>query len=225
MPLVLIVLAVSTAVGLLLGGSLRAWGRMRLHWWALAPLGVALQAIPIPGSWEYQETVGAATLVSSYVVLLAFVLVNRRVPGAALMAAGLVLNLAVVTPNGGMPVSTDAIRQAAGDGVEDVRYPQDEAKHHLMSDDDVLRPLGDVVPVPPPFRLVLSVGDVILYAGIAWFVVIVTRGRFRENLRPPARRFQMYRGKHAPAAYRLPGRYRKSRGAAPAGAATSRTGP
>ena len=222
MPLILIVLLAALAVGLLLGGSFRSWERMRLHWWGLAPFGVALQAVPIPASWNSRQSIGWVTLVASYVVLLAFVAVNRRIPGAGLMAAGLLLNLAVVAPNQGMPVSAHAIEVAAGGGS--VRLPQDSAKHHVATEEDALRFLGDAIPIPPPFRVVLSIGDVLLYAGIAWFVVIVTRGRFRENRRPPARWMRMYRGKHAPLAYRLPSRSRSPTAADPGAGGTSGTG-
>ena len=138
------------------------------------------------------------------------------------MATGLMMNLAVVALNGGMPVSRDAVRAAGADGVIVI---EDGAKHHLMSNADVLQPLADVIPVPPPFGVVLSIGDVLLYGGMAWWCFAVTRGRFRENLRPPARRFLMYRGKHAPESYRLPARYRRAPETAPAGAARSGIGP
>jgi hypothetical protein len=223
LPLILIVLVLAFAVGLALGGSFRSWERMRLHWWGLAILGVALQAVPVPASWSSRETIGWTMLVGSYVALLAFIAVNRRIPGAALMATGLILNLAVVAPNQGMPVSPRAVEIAAGDGT--VRLPQDSAKHHVATDGDVLRFLGDAIPIPPPFRVVLSIGDVLLYAGIAWFVVVVTRGRFRENRRPPARWMRMYRGKHAPLAYRLPVRRRSPTAADPAAGGTSGSAP
>ncbi|MFN8232335.1 MAG: DUF5317 family protein [Actinomycetota bacterium] len=223
MPLILIVLVLAFAAGLALGGSFRSWERMQLHWWGLAVLGVALQAVPVPASWSSREAIGWGMLVGSYVALLAFVAVNRRIPGAALMAAGLLLNLAVVAPNEGMPVSAHAVNIAAGDGT--VRLPQDSAKHHLATEDDVLRFLGDAIPIPPPFRVVLSIGDLLLYAGIAWFVVVVTRGRFRENRRPPARWMRMYRGKHAPLAYRLPGRRRSETAADPGAGGTSGSSP
>ena len=223
--LILIVLLLAFAIGAVLGGSLRSWRRMRLHWWALALIAVALQTIPVPASWEDREAIGWGMLVGSYVALLAFVAVNRRIPGAALMITGLLLNLAVVAPNQGMPVSAWAIRMAGGDQSAAVRLPLDSAKHHLATEDDVLRPLGDVIPIPAPFRIVLSIGDVLLYAGIAWFVVIVTRGRFRENRRPPARWVRMYRGKHAPLSYRLPGRSRSETPADPDAATISGIGP
>ena len=116
------------------------------------------------------------------------------------------MNLAVVGLNGGMPVGPDAIRVAGAQGAVAI---EDGAKHHhLMSDIDLLQPLADVIPVPSPFGVVLSIGDVLLYGGLAWWCFAVTRGRFRENRRPPARRLRLYRGKHAPQEYRLPARYR-----------------
>ena len=206
MIIVFLILAAAILAGLLTGGSVRFLERFRVHWWALAPIGLALQALPTPAGSAQRVGLAAAALVVSYLLLLAVVAVNRRVPGAALMAVGLVLNLAVVGLNGGMPVSRAAARDAGARGAIVI---EDGAKHHAMTSQDVLRPLADVIPVPRPFGIVLSIGDVLLYAGLAWWCFAVTRGRFRENLRPTARRLRMYRGKHSPAAYRLPARHRK----------------
>ncbi len=222
MAIVLLILALAVLAGILSGGSLRFLERLRVHWWGLAPAALVLQSLPISIGSVERAGLAAASLVSSYVLLLAVVAVNRRVPGAALMATGLAMNLAVVGLNGGMPVGADAIRAAGGDGAIVI---EDDAKYHLMSDDDVLRPLADVVPVPRPFGVVLSIGDVLLYGGMAWWCFTVTRGRFRENLRPPARRFLMYRGKHAPDSYRLPARYRGAPVKVPAEAAKWGSGP
>ena len=67
-----------------------------------------------------------------------------------------------------------------------------------MGPADTLTPLGDVIGIPPPIGVVISIGDVILYAGVAILVVVVMLGRSGENRRPPARWFQGYRGKHLP---------------------------
>ncbi len=204
---VLIVIAAAVLVGLLAGGSLRNFERLRVHWWAIALVGLGLQIVPVPEfSGVPNWAVGAGMLTASYVLLLVFLVVNRWIPGATVMAIGLLLNLAVVGANGGMPVSANAIETAGGsvaplaDGAG--------AKHHLMNDADVLSPLGDVIPIPPPAGVVLSIGDLLLYAGIAWFVFQVMRGRSRENPRPIAMWFPGYRGKHAPGHWRLPPRYR-----------------
>ena len=216
MIVVLAILALAVGAGLLAGGSFRNLERFRVHWWALAPIALALQVLPIASGTPERAGFAAASLVASYVLLLAVVAVNRRVPGSVLMGVGLLMNLAVVGLNGGMPVGADAIRIAGAQGVVAI---EDGAKHHLMSDVDVLQPLGDVIPIPPPFGVVFSIGDLLLYGGLAWWCFDVTRGRFRENRRPPARRFLMYRGKHAPAEYRLPARYRPAQPRAPAAAA------
>jgi hypothetical protein len=220
MTIVLAILVLAVVAGLLAGGSIRFLERFRVHWWALAPIALALQVMPIASGSPERAGLAAASLVASYVLLLAVVAVNRRVPGSVFMAVGLFMNLAVVGLNGGMPVSADAVRIAGAKGVVAI---EDGAKHHLMSGVDVLQPLGDVIPVPPPFGVVFSIGDVLLYGGLAWWCFAVTRGRFRENRRPPARRLLMYRGKHSPLVYRLPARYRPARLRAPAARARSGT--
>ncbi|MGH2967098.1 MAG: DUF5317 domain-containing protein [Solirubrobacterales bacterium] len=220
MPIVLVILGLAVIAGVFAGGSLRFLERFRIHWWALAPIALALQLIPAPRGSADREALAVTMLVASYVLLLAVVAVNRRVPGAPLMALGLTLNLAVVGLNGGMPVSSAAVRTAGADGAIVI---EDGAKHHLMTDADVLRPLADVIPVPQPFGVVLSIGDVLLYTGMAWWCFTVTRGRFPENRRPPARRLQRYRGLHSPEEYRLPARYRRAPAPAPLRAARSGT--
>ncbi len=213
---VFIVLVVALLAGLLAGGSLRPFEQVPLHWWLLASLGLVMQAAPTPDLGARTELAAAVMLVGSYAMLIAFALVNRRIAGAWMVFAGLALNLAVIAPNGGMPVSAEAIRTAGGHEVSIAG----DTKHHLMSDADVLRPLGDVIAVPRPIGAIFSPGDLLLYAGVAWFVVAVMLGRSGLNLRPPARVLQMYRGKHLRPELRLRSRYRRrSLGEAPAATA------
>jgi hypothetical protein len=203
MSLIAVIVVVSVVAGLLAGGSLRTFEHVRMHWWALAPIGLALQAAPLPE--VHADPLAGAALLGSYGMLLAFAAVNRRLPGAPLVFVGLALNLAVIAPNGGMPVDPAAAR-AAGAGAVTI---EDTAKHHVLSGDDVLPLLADVIAVPRPAGLVMSFGDVVLYAGVMVFLVTTMRGRARENVRPPARWFPMYRGKHlSPARRGLPHRLR-----------------
>jgi len=194
--LVLAILVGALAAGFLAGGSLRSFERVHMHWWGVAALGLLVQIVPAPGLDASSRLVSGLIVASSYGLLMAFIAVNRRVPAAFLMFVGLAMNLVVVGANGGMPVTAEAIRASGGHSFEVA-----DGRHHLAGEADVLVMLGDTVPVPG-LGVVLSPGDVLLYAGVAWFVVAVMRGRFRENLRPPARSFQMYRGKHEPARYR-----------------------
>jgi hypothetical protein len=220
-PPILFVIVLAVVTGYALGGRLRHFEHLRVHWWALAFAGVGLQALPVPRiDGVDPQVVGAAMLVLSYVLLLAFLTVNRWVPAAGVMAIGLLMNLAVVGINGGMPVSPSAVRTAGGS--PELVGADLSSKHHLMGANDVLGPLGDVIPLPRPAGVVLSIGDLLLYAGMAWFVVQVMRGRSRENPRPLAMWFLAYRGKHAPGYWRMPARYRA---ADPAEAARSGTAP
>jgi hypothetical protein len=193
-PIVLIV-ALAVVAGLLAGGSLRPFEHLRVHWWALAPIGLALQGAPVPDlPGADRDVLAAMMLLGSYGTLLAFAGVNRRLPGMVLVLAGLALNLAVIAPNGGMPVDPVAARMA---GTGSITIHAD-AKHHLLEAEDVLPFLGDVIAVPPPARIVMSLGDVVLYAGLMAFVVTTMRGLAPANVRPPARWLPMYRGKHLP---------------------------
>jgi hypothetical protein len=187
MSFVVLILLVAIGTGFLFGGSLRRLETVRLHWWGAALLGLAVQGLVSPsGVWSARLVALAA-----YGLLLAFVVINRRLPGAFLMAIGLVVNLAVMLPSGSMPVSGTAIRLAGGHDLTIA-----DPRHHLATQGEVLTPLGDAIPLPEPIGVVVSLGDLMIYAGVALLVVAVMRGRFDENLRAPSRWFQMYRGKH-----------------------------
>jgi Family of unknown function (DUF5317) len=95
-----------------------------------------------------------------------------------------------------MPVRAGAL-ETAGSGAESL-LGVGTGKHHLMGPEDTLTPLADVIGIPPPIGAVISIGDVLLYAGIAILVVAIMLGRSGENRRPPARWFPGYRGKHLP---------------------------
>jgi len=45
------------------------------------------------------------------------------------------------------------------------------AKHHLADGGTILLPLADVIPLGDPLDLAISVGDVIVQLGAAWFIV------------------------------------------------------
>jgi hypothetical protein len=219
----LVVLAV--LLGYVLGGRLRRFENLRINRWGLAIAGAALTATvnvfpalsigPIPDT-----VVGPVLLALSYFLLAAFLVSNRWIPGGYVMIAGLPLNLVVVVANGGMPVRAEAITTSGGDPA--VLQDATVGKHHLMSEDDVLWHLGDVIGVPEPIGVVLSPGDVLLYGGMVYSIVQIMRGRRRENPRPMALWFPGYRGKHAPEYWRMPVRYRHPD---PAEAETSGTEP
>jgi hypothetical protein len=194
MILVLIVIGVAIVVGLVAGGSLRRFERVNVHWWGVALAGLLLQGVSLTG--RIPAPIGSIALLGSYGLLLAFALVNRRLPAVWLVIAGLALNVLVIAVNDGMPVSAGAL-EAAGAGAESL-LGAGTGKHHVMGPEDTLTPLADVIGVPAPIGAVISIGDVLLYAGIAILIVAIMLGRSGENPRPPARWFPGYRGKHLP---------------------------
>lgn len=196
MNLFVAVVVFAFALGFALRGSLRGFEGVHLRAWALAAAGLGLQFAPLPtGGAGRDLAVRISVLGCAYGLLVAFAVLNRRMRGIPLVLVGLLLNAAVILPNGGMPVSEAAIRASGQQDKLQAFIRQGATKHHLMTQDDVLRPLGDVIGVPSPIRQVVSVGDIAIYAGIVWFVVAAMRGRARQaGPEQPGR----YRGKHRP---------------------------
>jgi hypothetical protein len=180
MRLVLLVFPLAIGLGYLLGGRLRnlAGTRFRHAWAGLA--GVALQFLPVGG------TLGSVVLVASFVLLTFTVAMNRRLPGFALVVAGLCLNFLVIAVNQGMPVTRDAL--VASDQAETIDDLRDAggSKHHLATSEDDLLFLADQIGIPSPVKQAVSIGDVVAYAGVVWFVVAAMRRR-EEDVRTDLR--------------------------------------
>jgi uncharacterized protein DUF5317 len=167
------VLALGVLLGYVLGGRLRNIERLRLRWWGLAPLGLALQLAPFS-----DRTVAVSLLIASYPILMLFCIANIRLAGFALILVGLALNMIVISANQGMPVSKSAL-DASGQGalLQDLEQ-HGGAKHFLARPaNTVLEPIADVIPLGDPFNQVLSAGDVVVYAGVVWLIVAAMRGR------------------------------------------------
>src|SRR6476661_1933251 len=109
--LAIIVLVI--VVALLRGGSLRNFAAVQLRWLPLVIAGFALQLL-IFTPFARLPLVGFATVpiyVLSMLLLVIWVVANWRIPGMALIATGLVLNVIAITVNGGhMPVSLESAR-------------------------------------------------------------------------------------------------------------------
>jgi hypothetical protein len=198
------VILLSVLVGYLVGGRLRGFERLHLRYWWLAPIGLGLQALPLPeGRHGTDLLVRMVVLGASYLLLLLFAGVNIRITGMPLLLVGLALNAVVVIANGGMPVSRHVLEVSGQTEALKLLTADEGAKHHIMTSADRLTPLADVIPIPPPIGQVASVGDVFVYAGLAWLIVAVMRGRTREQA-PPQEGWR-YRGRHRPGSAAAPG--------------------
>jgi len=196
MKLFVFVIAAAVLLGLALGGRPSRLESLRLHWWGLVLVGLGLQFIPLPeGAAGTDLVVRTTVLTISYALLVTFAAANLRVAGMVLILIGLAMNFAVIVANGGMPVSAEALRGSGQDDVLAALEAERADKHHLMTGDDTLTFLADVVAVPPPIAQAISIGDVFLYGGLIWAIVAAMRGRTPS---PSSAAWGPYRGKHRP---------------------------
>jgi Family of unknown function (DUF5317) len=182
------VILLAFLLGYVFGGRIRWFEQLHLRWPWLAVAGLALQFVPLPdGATGTDLVVRTAVLSCSYVLLIGFAALNIRLAGVPLIVVGLALNLLVIASNGGMPVSREALESSGQGDVLQELIDEGAAKHHLLTDDDVLTPLADVIPVGGPIKQVVSLGDVFVYAGVVWLIVAVMRGRIPQMSRPGPR--------------------------------------
>jgi hypothetical protein len=173
MTLVLLVSLLAVGVGLLSGGRLVGIAHLRLEQRRLLVLALLVQVL----AWVVGTVtgIGYAVAVAVTAVLAGmFCIRNLAVPGVPLMTLGLVLNFLVVAANGAMPVSLSAAGRAGLDiaGLLAGTNP----RYELATDRTALPALGDVIPVALPWRPeVVSVGDVLLAAGLALLIVTAMR--------------------------------------------------
>ena len=194
MKLFVLVIAVGVLLGYLAGGRLSHFESLRLRLWGLAIVGLGIQFVPLPeGDVGTDLLVRTMVLSASYTLLVAFAAVNIRIRGMALLLIGLACNFAVIAANGGMPASAEALRDSGQEDVLELLREDGAAKHHLMTEDDVLTLLGDVIPVPQPIGQAISVGDAFMYAGLIWLILGAMQGRTRSTIQAELER---RRGKH-----------------------------
>lgn len=169
----LLAIGLGLALGLRWGGrpsELLSW-RPPL-WEALAggvALTVVVDVLPVSGWWASLFSIVAMGL------LVAFAVVNVRVGGMVLVAAGLVLDLLVAVLNWGTPVSRSALERS---GILEAGSPGPRQELVLtggreLSDGATLGFLGDVIPLP--WGQVVSVGDVLVLVGLCLATASVVR--------------------------------------------------
>jgi hypothetical protein len=180
MKLVLASFLIAVTIGYARGGRLAALGAMRLRWPGLAIVGLGLQILLWPGgSWPLLY------LYVSFVVLATFAILNIRTTGFVLILAGIAMNFAVIVANEGMPVSRTAIVASGQASSIDELVENGGAKHHLATEDDHVRFLGDVIAIEP-LQQAVSIGDVFTYGGVMVLIAAAMGRRPRRSLVPAA---------------------------------------
>ena len=158
----------------LTGGRLSRIAQLDVRWGAVAWAALVLQVLIttlLPGG---SPMLHQALHLLSYAGAAAFIAVNRRIRGLGLLALGAASNALAIVANGGvMPASERAVRWAGVAVDANFANSAPVAHPHLLV-------LGDVLPVPGPWPLgnVLSVGDLLVVAGL--FVVLHHASRPRR---------------------------------------------
>ena len=190
MLLLVSIVAIGLLLGWGLGGGIRNLAGLEVRMWWLVPVALVVQLIPIPraesGVLRYLPFV---VLLLSFVLIGTVVVMNWHLRGFPAILIGVVLNLIPIVVNQGMPVSGAAVIESGG-SLADVPRTLG-AKHHLETSEDQLTFLADVIPVRTPFRVVVSAGDLVMWAGAGWFVTAAMLGaprREQRPARPPSRR-------------------------------------
>jgi len=164
-------LVLSLLIGLARGGHLANVVQWCPRWGWVAVLALLMQvaAVVLANSgWISQLLLSGAIA-----ALLVFAFANRMLPGFLLLALGIAANaLAAVVNAGRVPVSPEALAQAGLGHL--AQMPQgtlvEGSKDVILSHARArLWWLGDVIPIPPPLSVVLSIGDLAVAAGCAWY--------------------------------------------------------
>jgi Family of unknown function (DUF5317) len=182
MKLLLGAVLIAIYLGYLFGGRLDRIESLRPRWWGLVVAGLGVQFIPLPeGAVGTDLLVRTGVLTLSYALLVTFALLNIRMAGMVLVLLGLACNFAVIAVNGGMPVSAEALRDSGQEEVLELLQTEGSDKHHLLTDEDDLTFLADVIAVRQPIGQAISVGDLFIYGGLVWLVVAAMRAPFRRS--------------------------------------------
>ncbi|OGF53180.1 MAG: hypothetical protein A2Z21_04865 [Candidatus Fraserbacteria bacterium RBG_16_55_9] len=175
--LLLWALPLGIVVGYLRGGRLSHMARLELRSTWLILLALAIQLLIFPLGAGKQPLIRFGTEyfhLASYAFLVGFVVLNRREWGILAMGMGMLLNLLVITVNGGyMPTRPDLLEAAGrGEAAAKLREVGIYANNTLMEPTTPLWFLGDVFYAPEwvPFANVFSVGDLLLALGLIFFL-------------------------------------------------------
>ena len=154
----------------LAGGRMGALALLQPRAWWLLAAGLGLQVLIISVVPDGPQGMHTTVHIVSYVLVACFVAANWSVPYLWLIAFGGALNAVAIGLNGGvMPADPAALERSGltiGDG-----FANSAALAHPR-----LSALGDIIAVPAgPLANVLSIGDLILFAGLLLLLHRTTR--------------------------------------------------
>jgi predicted MFS family arabinose efflux permease len=160
-------------------GRLAALAEVRLRgvWLLLAAMAIQLLVFTIaPGP---RTTARSVAYVGSYALAMAFVILNRRVPGLWVIWIGAGMNLLVIAANGGVMPAAEQALIAADMPVSAPRF----FSNSVALPDPKLPFLGDIFAIPSswPLSNVFSAGDVCIAVGAVVMIHRLTGSRLTPS--------------------------------------------
>ncbi len=172
-------IALGVVLGLLRGGSLSALKSVQVRYWPLLILGIVLQ------SAEHWGDLGGRLVLYlvGVALLMTVTMLNVHLKGAAITGFGLTLNLMTVLVNGHVPLRVESFKAVGGMPLDSdpADYTIVNGLWQFEDDDTLLRPLGDIVPVPV-LDDVVSFGDLIMLAGLIVLSMHLLRRQPRRSV-------------------------------------------
>ena len=174
--MILLGIVLGLFVGLLLGGRPQRLLDVRLTWVGLIFMALAIRLGTQWAIGEDYASVDALRLPlygTGFGLLALAMWLNRRQPGLLVVALGVAVNGLAVAINGGwMPVWEPSLT-AAGLSPADLNVSFHRPLPNEFGADFFLRggPIADIIPLPlPGLANVASLGDVLIGAGMSWFI-------------------------------------------------------
>jgi len=174
-------------LGYLFGGRVSHLANLRLRFLWLIGSALLLQLLIFPLFTDrpiIPVATGALHLVSYGLILFFFALNYRIVPLLAI-GVGSLLNLVVITVNGGFMPASPAALARSGASAAAAHLLEDGVYGNVvrMSDKTSWNGLGDLLYLPRgmPFATAFSVGDLLVACGIVWLIAWgMAAGRHRR---------------------------------------------
>ncbi len=168
-------------IGMIMGGSIEKLSEMELKviWLPLAAFFIEWLSGFLMGSdiqW-LSQTVYAHTHsieVAVYLLLVTFLILNRKEPGMVLLLVGTVMNALVIFANRGfMPVDPYMGIVFGFDETLEVYKAGQVFAHAIVKEQTQLFWLADRIVIPPPYPLpkTVSPGDLVLDVGLWWLIL------------------------------------------------------
>jgi hypothetical protein len=179
-----VILLSALVVGLLVGLGWSRWRNqpyrapgLRSVWLVLVAFLPQLIVAYLPVTRHLlPDWLAASSLSASLIIFLAFVWINRKLPGMPILLIGLGLNLIVILANHGwMPINPQTASSLTGENAGQTfntgsRFGQKDII--LLPQDTRFEILADRFLLPDwfPYKVAYSLGDLLIALGIFWLL-------------------------------------------------------